>query len=121
MPALTAPAGNGKMAPTAPWRPIMIMPTLYETVRTWLDAQRALNRQEAEEFATHQAIVDRLVARLARYRSLADLASGYYREGKWWLAIVQEFSIESDEVQADVIHGAAYFQRLLQLRRPGGK
>ncbi|MHB1133889.1 MAG: hypothetical protein ACYC4L_16085 [Chloroflexota bacterium] len=86
-----------------------------------MDAQRELNRKEEEDYSTHQAIVDRLVARLARHRSLADLAAAYHDDGKWWLAIVQEFSTDTDDVQADVIHGAAHFQRLLQLRRPGGK
>ena len=97
----------------------MPMPTLYETVRTWLDAQRALNGQEPETSAADQAIIDRLVTRLGRHRSLADLAAGYYRDGNWWLSVTQEFSPDGSVLNGELLRDAAYYQRLLELRRPG--
>lgn len=99
----------------------MPMTTLYETVRTWLDAQRALNRQGPEDSVNHQAIIDRLVGRLGRHRWLADLAAGYYRDGNWWHAVVREFSGDESEPNGELLRDVAYYQRLLQLRRPGGR
>lgn len=97
------------------------MPTLYETIRTWRDAQRALDRRGPPQRSAHQEIVDRLVTRLRRHRSLADLANGYYRDRDWWTPVVREFSDELDELDEEMIRDAAYYQRLLQLRRPGGR
>jgi hypothetical protein len=97
------------------------MPTLYETMRTWLDAQRALNQQDPDSYAAHQTVIDYLVERLRRHRSLADLATSYYSDGDWWMYIVQEFAREPDDLCGELIHDAAYLQRLLELRRPGAK
>jgi len=94
------------------------MPTLYETIRIWREAQVKLSRQTAASQAAHQVIVDRLVTRLQRHRSLADLAISYYRDGDWWLPVVGEFSLDSGSLDADLIHDSAYFQRFLQLRQP---
>lgn len=97
------------------------MRTLYETIRTWRDAQRSLDQRGPTGQAAHQVIVDRLLVRLQRHRSLADLANGYYRDGEWWRPVVAEFSVAPDTLDGEAIHDAAYYQRLLQLRRPRGK
>ncbi len=96
------------------------MPTLYETIRAWRDAQRALNEQETGQRTAHQEVIDYLVTRLRRHRSLADLANGYYKDGDWWRAVVGEFSA-ADDLDGPLCRDAAYYQRLLQLRRPGGR
>ena len=65
------------------------VPTLYETMRTWLDGQRELDKQDPDSYAAHQIVIDRLVERLGRHRSLADLAASYYGDGDWWMYVVQ--------------------------------
>ncbi|MHB1005321.1 MAG: hypothetical protein ACYC3S_06710 [Chloroflexota bacterium] len=97
------------------------MRTLYETIHAWREAQRALTQQEPARQTAHQQIIDRLVGRLRRHRSLADLASGYYKDGNWWLAVLTEFSPEPAELDGALIRDAAYYQRLLQLRQPHGR
>lgn len=97
------------------------MPTLYETIRAWRDAQRALTQKEPAGRAAHQQMVDRLLVRLQRHRSLADLANGYYKDGEWWRPVLAEFSEDPGDLDGEAIHSAAYYQRLLQLRQPRGR
>ena len=96
------------------------MPTLYETIRTWKEAQHNLNQKEPGLYAAHQSVIDYLVLRLQRHHSLADLATGYYADGDWWVPVVQEFDTAGD-LDGESVRGAAYYQRLLQLRRPVGR
>lgn len=97
------------------------MRTLYETIRTWRDAQRALVQKEPKGQTEHQLIVEHLLMRLRRHRSLADLANGYYKDDDWWQLVLEEFSEEPAELDGQMIRNAAYYQRLLQLRQPGAK
>jgi hypothetical protein len=94
------------------------MRSLYETIRTWREAQRSLAQKEPAGQAAHQHIVDRLLVRLQRHRSLADLANGYYKDGEWWRAVLAEFSTAPGDLDGELIHDAAYYQRLLELRQP---
>jgi hypothetical protein len=97
------------------------MATLIETIRNWKEAQRQLSQEDPVRYAVRQGVIDRLVARLQRHRSLADLATGYYADGQWWLPVVREFSMDAEAPEGEVMRDAAYYQRLLQLRRPGGR
>lgn len=97
------------------------MPTLYETIRSWKEAQHKLNQKDPQLYAVHQSLIDRLVQRLQRHKSLADLAAGYYNDGDWWRAVVREFSVADDSLEPEALRDAAYYQRLIELRRPGGR
>ncbi|MDA8216011.1 MAG: hypothetical protein M0Z94_00160 [Dehalococcoidales bacterium] len=97
------------------------MATLYETILNWREAYNTLNQKDPATQAAQQVIVERMVDRLRRHRCLADLAAGYYRDGEWWKPVVHEFSAEPEQFDGELIHKAAYFQRLLQIRQPGGK
>ncbi len=125
-PALTLRPGPPTMAvwPQAPAtkqlssREQVVLPSLYETIRTWKEAQLALLKLPAAQQLQHQAMAERMLMRLSRYQNLADLAAAYYLDVSWWRPLLAEFSERPDLLDGELIRGAAHYQRLLQIRHP---
>lgn len=112
---------DGQPAGIAAGRGQSTMPTLFETIRNWREAHRKLSQRKPAPSQAHQQIIERLVCRLQRHRSLADLARGYYDDGGWWIPVVREFCVDDDAADCQLLRDTAYYLRLLQIRRPFGR
>lgn len=90
--------------------------TIFDTIKLWADGQNALNGCVPERAMALQSVIDHVLPRLHRYASLADLATAYYTEDKWWPRLAEEFDLTVE--QGQVVRGAVHWQRFMQLRHP---